>query len=196
MVLQSDPEFGVCGGGEQARYRLGCTRRPGPADQGFHPGGCGSPGVAVVAARPSLAGRCGLVMLPGLGSRLVAPKSAPSVPACVLADLGDLRRVGLQARDLQGHVGARDRGAVPAVRAPRLPRAVLPDVAVVRVPVPRLEVQPGRREEGGPRAARSRPLLRDAGGRHSIIVDTGNIFLGPPIGTNTTGQNAEGPLCV
>ena len=30
----------------------------------------------------------------------------------------------------------------------------------------------------------------------SIIVDTGTIFLGPPIGTNTTGQNAEGPLCV
>jgi cytochrome b6-f complex iron-sulfur subunit len=30
----------------------------------------------------------------------------------------------------------------------------------------------------------------------SIVVDTGNIFLGPPIGTNTTGQNAEGPLCV
>jgi cytochrome b6-f complex iron-sulfur subunit len=30
----------------------------------------------------------------------------------------------------------------------------------------------------------------------SIIVDTGNIFLGPPIGTNTTNQNAEGPLCV
>ena len=30
----------------------------------------------------------------------------------------------------------------------------------------------------------------------SIIVDTGNIFVGPPIGTNTTDQNAEGPLCV
>ncbi len=30
----------------------------------------------------------------------------------------------------------------------------------------------------------------------SIVVDTGNIYLGPPIGTNTTGQNAEGPLCV
>jgi cytochrome b6-f complex iron-sulfur subunit len=30
----------------------------------------------------------------------------------------------------------------------------------------------------------------------SIIVDTGTIFLGPPIGTDTTGQNAEGPLCV
>ena len=32
--------------------------------------------------------------------------------------------------------------------------------------------------------------------RGSIAIDTGNIFLGPPIGTNTTGQNAEGPLCV
>ena len=31
---------------------------------------------------------------------------------------------------------------------------------------------------------------------NSIIVDTGTIYLGPPIGTNTTGQNAEGPLCV
>jgi cytochrome b6-f complex iron-sulfur subunit len=30
----------------------------------------------------------------------------------------------------------------------------------------------------------------------SVLVDTGNIFLGPPIGTDTTGQNAEGPLCV
>jgi cytochrome b6-f complex iron-sulfur subunit len=33
-------------------------------------------------------------------------------------------------------------------------------------------------------------------GDTSIVVDTGTIFLGPPIGTNTTGQNAEGPLCV
>jgi len=30
----------------------------------------------------------------------------------------------------------------------------------------------------------------------SLVVDTSNIFLGPPIGTNTTNQNAEGPLCV
>ena len=27
----------------------------------------------------------------------------------------------------------------------------------------------------------------------AVTIDTGNIFLGPPIGTNTTGQNAEGP---
>jgi cytochrome b6-f complex iron-sulfur subunit len=30
----------------------------------------------------------------------------------------------------------------------------------------------------------------------SLTVDTGNIILGPPIGTNTTGQEAEGPHCV
>jgi cytochrome b6-f complex iron-sulfur subunit len=30
----------------------------------------------------------------------------------------------------------------------------------------------------------------------NLIVDTGNISLGPPIGTNTTGQEAEGPHCI
>jgi cytochrome b6-f complex iron-sulfur subunit len=30
----------------------------------------------------------------------------------------------------------------------------------------------------------------------SISVDTGTIIIGPPIGTNTTGQEAEGPHCV
>jgi cytochrome b6-f complex iron-sulfur subunit len=29
-----------------------------------------------------------------------------------------------------------------------------------------------------------------------VTVDTGQIFLGPPIGTNTTGQEVEGPHCV
>jgi cytochrome b6-f complex iron-sulfur subunit len=29
-----------------------------------------------------------------------------------------------------------------------------------------------------------------------LTVDTGQIFEGPPIGTNTTGQEAEGPHCV
>ena len=29
-----------------------------------------------------------------------------------------------------------------------------------------------------------------------LTVDTGNIILGPPIGTNTTGQEAEGPHCI
>ncbi len=29
-----------------------------------------------------------------------------------------------------------------------------------------------------------------------LTVDTGTIILGPPIGTNTTGQEAEGPHCI
>ncbi len=29
-----------------------------------------------------------------------------------------------------------------------------------------------------------------------LIVDTGNIIQGQPIGTNTTGQEAEGPHCI
>jgi cytochrome b6-f complex iron-sulfur subunit len=30
----------------------------------------------------------------------------------------------------------------------------------------------------------------------SLTVDTGTVIEGPPIGTNTTGQEAEGPHCV
>jgi cytochrome b6-f complex iron-sulfur subunit len=29
-----------------------------------------------------------------------------------------------------------------------------------------------------------------------VSVDTGIVVQGPPIGTNTTGQEAEGPHCV
>jgi cytochrome b6-f complex iron-sulfur subunit len=29
-----------------------------------------------------------------------------------------------------------------------------------------------------------------------LIIDTGSVFGGAPIGTNTTGQEAEGPHCV
>ena len=31
---------------------------------------------------------------------------------------------------------------------------------------------------------------------NAVTVDTGTIIQGPPIGTNTTGQNAEGPHCI
>ena len=67
------------------------------------------------------------------------------------------REEGLQPGHLRRH-GRGLRRALPALRAPRLPRAVVPVVAVVRVPVPRLEVQPRRREEGRPGAPRPRPL--------------------------------------
>jgi len=29
-----------------------------------------------------------------------------------------------------------------------------------------------------------------------VVIDTGTVFVGPPIGVNTTGQEAEGPHCV
>jgi cytochrome b6-f complex iron-sulfur subunit len=29
-----------------------------------------------------------------------------------------------------------------------------------------------------------------------VTIDTSNVFQGPPIGTNTTGQEAEGPHCI
>lgn len=32
--------------------------------------------------------------------------------------------------------------------------------------------------------------------RNEVIVQTGQIINGPAIGTNTTGQEAEGPLCI
>jgi cytochrome b6-f complex iron-sulfur subunit len=31
---------------------------------------------------------------------------------------------------------------------------------------------------------------------NDLVVDTGETILGPPLGTNTTGQEAEGPFCV
>jgi cytochrome b6-f complex iron-sulfur subunit len=37
-------------------------------------------------------------------------------------------------------------------------------------------------------------VLTVSGG--NIVVDTGNLVLGPPIGTNTIDQSPEGPLCV
>ena len=72
----------------------------------------------------------------------------------------------------------------------------LPHVAVVRVPVPRLAVQPGRREEGRPGAAWPRPLPPEVAGGAVTVEHRPCIIQGPPIGTNTTGQEAEGPHCV
>ena len=33
-------------------------------------------------------------------------------------------------------------------------------------------------------------------GAGNYVVDTGSLSQGPPIGTNTTGQEAEGPHCI
>ena len=50
-------------------------------------------------------------------------------------------------------------------------------------------------KKGGP-APRGLDRFPMTGSSSSLSVDTGTIIQGPPIGTNTTGQEAEGPHCV
>jgi cytochrome b6-f complex iron-sulfur subunit len=50
-------------------------------------------------------------------------------------------------------------------------------------------------KKGGP-APRGLDRFAVAITGEKVVVDTGAITLGPPIGTNTTGQEAEGPHCV
>ena len=54
--------------------------------------------------------------------------------------------------------GRRHRRALPEVPASRVPRAVVRHQWLVRVPLPRLAVQPSRREEGRPRPPRHGPV--------------------------------------
>ncbi len=73
---------------------------------------------------------------------------------------GDLRPAAARR-----HATGTDR-PVPEVPAPRLPSPAVPLEPVVRVRLPRLAVQPGRREEGWPGAARHGSLpARVLGGR-------------------------------
>ena len=49
-------------------------------------------------------------------------------------------------------------------------------------------------KKGGPAPRGMDRFAMEVKGQN-FIVDTGTIILGPPIGTNTTGQEAEGPHC-
>jgi hypothetical protein len=102
--------------------------------------------------------------------------------------------LGVHGADHRRH-GARISRAIPKMPASRVPGAVVPDLAVVRMPLPRLQVQPRRREArwAGTAGHGSFPLTISGG---TITVDTSIIVLGPPIGTNTTGQAPEGAPCV
>jgi len=51
-------------------------------------------------------------------------------------------------------------------------------------------------KKGGPAPRGMDRFAMTIGADGSLTVDTGNIILGPPIGTNTTGQEAEGPHCI
>ncbi len=50
-------------------------------------------------------------------------------------------------------------------------------------------------KKGGP-APRGMDRFGVAVDNDIVTIDTSNVFQGPPIGTNTTGQEAEGPHCI
>jgi len=54
--------------------------------------------------------------------------------------------------------------------------------------------QAGEKKGGPAPRGMDRFAMTVAGGK--LTVDTGTVIQGPPIGTNTTGQEAEGPHCV
>ena len=51
-------------------------------------------------------------------------------------------------------------------------------------------------KRGGPAPRGMDRFAVEVGADGSLTVDTGTIIQGPPIGTNTTGQEAEGPSCL
>ena len=51
-------------------------------------------------------------------------------------------------------------------------------------------------KRGGPAPRGMDRFAMEIGADGSLTVDTGTIIQGPPIGTNTTGQEAEGPNCI
>ena len=54
--------------------------------------------------------------------------------------------------------------------------------------------QVGEKKGGPAPRGMDRFAIEVTGG--TVSVDTGTVFQGPPVGTNTTGQEAEGPHCV
>ena len=51
-------------------------------------------------------------------------------------------------------------------------------------------------KKGGPAPRGMDRFPMEVTAANELIVDTGDIIQGPPIGTNTTGQEAEGPNCL
>ncbi|MGY6502665.1 MAG: QcrA and Rieske domain-containing protein [Acidimicrobiales bacterium] len=50
--------------------------------------------------------------------------------------------------------------------------------------------------KGGPAPRGMDRFAMSVDDRNNFVVDTGTIIPGPPLGTNTTGQEAEGPNCI
>jgi cytochrome b6-f complex iron-sulfur subunit len=51
-------------------------------------------------------------------------------------------------------------------------------------------------KKGGPAPRGMDRFVLDVSDAGDVVIDTGTVYPGPPIGTNTTGQEAEGPHCI
>jgi len=51
-------------------------------------------------------------------------------------------------------------------------------------------------KKGGPAPRGMDRFVATMSSSGDVVVDTSTVYLGPPIGTNTTGQEAEGPHCI
>jgi cytochrome b6-f complex iron-sulfur subunit len=51
-------------------------------------------------------------------------------------------------------------------------------------------------KKGGPAPRGMDRFVLSVSNAGDVVIDTGTVITGPPIGTNTTGQEAEGPHCI
>jgi len=81
------------------------------------------------------------------------------------------------------------------VRAPRLSRAVLQASQWFECPCHGSKYNRAGEYKLGP-APRGLDRFPMTLSGTTLTIDTGNLFVGPPRGTNSTGQDPEGPFCV
>jgi cytochrome b6-f complex iron-sulfur subunit len=104
---------------------------------------------------------------------------------------GAVRRGARDPRRLE-----RADGDLPALRAPGVHGAVVPELAVVRVPVSRLALQPLGRVHRRAGAAGPGPLPVAVDDDGNLVVDTAVVLTGPSRTGNVLQQSPEGPACI
>ena len=149
------------------------------------------------ASAPRCSPSCGPALTGGFGSKITRrqarghPRPDPRHPRAVLRPRGPLLPQPLSRRTasrrprrptppavLAGH-GGRRRRALPEVRAPRLPGAVVQDVAVVRVPAATARSTTGSARRRAARRPGASTASRSTVERRHVSVDTGARDPGP-----------------
>ena len=92
--------------------------------------------------------------------------------------------------------GAGHRRPLPEVPAPRLPRPECATSQWFECPCHGSQYNRVGEKKAGPAPRGMDRFPVTVAGNGDVTVDTGALQTGPPIGTNTTGQEAEGPHCI